>query len=704
MESKTIDISIIISARDISYSIINTIDLLKICKLNIEVIIVIYNIDDSNVNNVLNKYSELDRVSVIKSDFPENGYCFNSGIKNARGKYLFFMKSDGYVVEDGLISLFEHAEKHCLDMAIAWVKYIGGNGAYIKPSHFLGKIDSTTFEETPKLIKNIFPFNRIYRKAFLISYNESIFSDFSNYSSDSKPCIYGYYKAKRIGSVDKVVYIESTKRDKYLIENIKESILISKDLDNSLSTLEKETQKKMRKFFFIKELISDIGIYSKTKSFKNEDIKDVKRILIYNFNLLKYLSAGELDFLKNMYHNNLKKRHLIFNLNFSAFKYFFSKKSIIYYNFIKSLLLFNIGFFCSKIFNVNISLIGEREGKTISDNGFAFFKGVGRRLNCYFVTREKNIEEASKHGNVLKYGSIRHLFYVGLARRYFFDVSMLDISPYWRVLNKKPRNSKKLIFLQHGVMALNRTSFYYDHYSMTCRNELPDMLCVSSNFEKNSFISDYSFPEDIIKVTGLSRYDYLPEVTNKQCNNILYIPTWRNWLEHQSLDEFIKSQYYRSIIDLTSKLSKWASENDHQITLVLHHKMSKFEMNVNLPCVSFRYMSDLNWEHMLSTGRLLVTDYSSVVFDFIRLGKPAITYPFDKEAFLAVRGGEMITDKETPFLASCNNSDEVIENIGKIINDKTTYLNDGQVFFDYNDRLNCNRILTMADELDRTEL
>ena len=61
-------------------------------------------------------------------------------------------------------------------------------------------------------------------KAFLISENESIFSDFSNYSSDSKPCIYGYYKAKRIGSVDKVVYIESTESEKYLIKNIKEFI------------------------------------------------------------------------------------------------------------------------------------------------------------------------------------------------------------------------------------------------------------------------------------------------------------------------------------------------------------------------------------------------------------------------------------------------------------------------------------------------
>ncbi|WP_415846777.1 CDP-glycerol glycerophosphotransferase family protein, partial [Vibrio aquimaris] len=485
---------------------------------------------------------------------------------------------------------------------------------------------------------------------------------------------------------------------------IKESILTSMDLDITLCTFEKETQKKMRKFFFIKDLISKLGEYSKTKSFKSKDIKDVKTFLIYNYYLLKYLSPRELTFLKSIYHNDLKKRHVIFDLNFSAFKYIIRQKSIIYYDFIKSFLLFNIGFCFSKISNVNISLIGEREGKTISDNGFAFFKGVGRRINCYFVTNEKNIEEASKHGNVLKYGSPRHLLYVGLARRYFFDVSMLDVSPYWGVFNKNITDSKKLIFLQHGVTALSRTSFYYDYYSMKYRNELPDMLCVSSEFEKKNLISEYSFPEDIIKVTGFSRYDYLPEVAKKQCKNILYIPTWRNWLEHQSLDEFLNSQYYLSIIELTSKLSKWARENDHKITLVLHHKMSKFKIDFNLPCVSFEYMSDLNWENMLSTGRLLVTDYSSVVFDFIRLGKPAITYPFDKETFLAVRGGEMITDKETPFLASCNNSDEVIENIEKIINDEITYLNDEHVFFDYNDRLNCNRILTMADELDRIEL
>ncbi|RSD26403.1 hypothetical protein EJA03_20195, partial [Vibrio pectenicida] len=150
-------------------------------------------------------------------------------------------------------------------------------------------------------------------------------------------------------------------------------------------------------------------------------------------------------------------------------------------------------------------------------------------------------------------------------------------------------------------------------------------------------------------------------MSREPCNSIIYIPTWRNWLEHQSLENFLKSQYYQSIYDLLSKLSKLASEKNYEVTLVLHHKMSKFKIDFKFPSVSLVYMSDLNWGSLLSKGKLLITDYSSVVFDFIRLGKPAITYPFDRENFLAIRGGEMITDKETPFIASCSSSDDVIE-------------------------------------------
>ncbi|WP_337969440.1 CDP-glycerol glycerophosphotransferase family protein [Vibrio pectenicida] len=682
-------------------SIDNTINSISNYQLHIEIIIVAYDIDNEEFNALLGQYSILSQVSVIKSKASGIGYCFNIGAKNSRGKYLFFMKPDGCVVENGLISLYQHAEKNNLDITIGWVKYIGVNGSYTKPSHFLGRIDSTNIGNYPKLLKNTFPLNRIYKREFLLSGKELEFLDFLKYSDDSYFCINGYYKAEKVGAIDEIVYIEKVHGNKNIIKIFNESIIMSNNIESSLGDLELEFQNKARKLFLIKEMLCEFESLNKKIKCGGEDVKNIKGFLLCNMNIFRYLNGRELSLLKKIFYNDFKSSKKTSEINFKSFNYILKIKIDKYFNFVKSLLFFNVGIVASKFSDRNVSLIGEREGKTISDNGYALFKKSGSIDDFYFITRKENIKEASQYGHTLEYGSIKHLFYVGFARRYFFDVSMLDICLYWRELNTKPRTSKKLIFLQHGVTALSRASFYYDYYSMKCRNELPDMLCVTSEFERKKFISDYSFPEDIIKITGFSRYDYLPNISREPCNSIIYIPTWRNWLEHQSLENFLKSQYYQSIYDLLSKLSKLASEKNYEVTLVLHHKMSKFKIDFKFPSVSLVYMSDLNWGSLLSKGKLLITDYSSVVFDFIRLGKPAITYPFDRENFLAIRGGEMITDKETPFIASCSSSDDVIENVEKIINNENQIFKNESIFFDYHDKLNCHRILEIADKLDR---
>ncbi|RSD31145.1 glycosyltransferase, partial [Vibrio pectenicida] len=129
MESQNPSISLVIPIRERSLSIDNTINSISNYQLHIEIIIVAYDIDNEEFNALLGQYSILSQVSVIKSKASGIGYCFNIGAKNSRGKYLFFMKPDGCVVENGLISLYQHAEKNNLDITIGWVKYIGVNGS-----------------------------------------------------------------------------------------------------------------------------------------------------------------------------------------------------------------------------------------------------------------------------------------------------------------------------------------------------------------------------------------------------------------------------------------------------------------------------------------------------------------------------------------------------------------------------------------------
>ncbi len=54
-----------------------------------------------------------------------------------------------------------------------------------------------------------------------------------------------------------------------------------------------------------------------------------------------------------------------------------------------------------------------------------------------------------------------------------------------------------------------------------------------------------------VEVTGLSRFDTLlnPDVpTKKKKNQLLIIPTWRNWLNEK--ETFVKSEYYSRYLAL----------------------------------------------------------------------------------------------------------------------------------------------------------
>ena len=115
-----------------------------------------------------------------------------------------------------------------------------------------------------------------------------------------------------------------------------------------------------------------------------------------------------------------------------------------------------------------------------------------------------------------------------------------------------------------------------------------------------------------------------------QCTTVLYTPTFRN-------NDATTLKIKQALIEIDKSLEKKADT----ILLFKPHPLDKstfddlfFSSLKNVINVSSEDTQDL-----LCISDVLITDYSSILFDFMITGRPIIAYIFDKEAYISENGG-----------------------------------------------------------------
>ena len=292
-------------------------------------------------------------------------------------------------------------------------------------------------------------------------------------------------------------------------------------------------------------------------------------------------------------------------------------------------------------------------------------------------------------GNVLPFYSFKQRFI------YLFSDVIISSHPDENILNpfwgKNIQlysgliNSEK-VFLQHGVTKDNISSWLRKY------DKNLSLLVTTSDIEKESFYNyDYNYAEDVVQVLGFPRFDNLKNQSDKK--QILIMPSWREALDGLNNKQIKKTDYFKTLNSLinNNELIEMANQYSYKIIFKPHPNVYKFINSFNHD-ESVIFDEHTSYQDLFNNSSILITDYSSVAFDFAYLKKPVIYYQHDDYNF-----SERYFDYETMGFGEVVNDEDkligIIEDYFKnncSIND--VYSKRSEDFFKFKDNKNCFRV------------
>lgn len=191
---------------------------------------------------------------------------------------------------------------------------------------------------------------------------------------------------------------------------------------------------------------------------------------------------------------------------------------------------------------------------------------------------------------------------------------------------------------------------------------------IESGYPRNDFIINNNYKDMIEKIKNQLN---LPK--NKKI--ILYAPTWRD-------NQYYAKGKYKFNLEFDLDMLKTELGNDYIILLRLHYLVAE---NLDLSgyedfIYDFSHHEDIRELYLIAD--MLITDYSSVFFDYANLRRPMIFYVYDIEEYRdKLRGFYFDFEKHAPG-PLVRTTEELIEEIKKIAEFGFTPTEDILAFYD----------------------
>lgn len=365
--------------------------------------------------------------------------------------------------------------------------------------------------------------------------------------------------------------------------------------------------------------------------------------------------------------------------------------------------------FLSVIPHKPIWLVSDRVLKA-GDNGEVFFTYLNEHhkkdVNCYFVISDESedFERLKEIGKIVPFRSNKHKLLHLLCEYNISSHADAHVDKPFKGYEEAYRgiNRSKFIYLDHGIIK-DDMSGWLNRYN---KNIFGFVNATKREWESIKEY-DYLYPDEKVWLTGKPRFDIRYDDRKKIITIML---TWRSFLMDPKTrkngiqkvsKEFVNSDFYKSYCELlkNEKLAQAAKEYDYELW-VMPHPMLQNAMDLFDSLPDYKILDwKTPYQDIYVNSALMLTDYSSAVFDFAYLHKPVVYWQFDYEEFFSgkhsfVKGyfdyeKDGFGEVEYSLDQAVNRIIEYMQNDCKM---KEKYRERVDDFFSFQDRNNCKRL------------
>lgn len=675
---------------------------------NEEIIIVVNGNDEDGIIDLINSYD--DKLNISIKTFENEigvGRARNEGLKMAQGKYVYFIDSDDYLYLDALSKLIEAARNTDAD-------FINGEriNTYFIRNRFKEELLETAPLKQNKLSNEEYSFKLLVGNSTnsmevlsvlhaLIKKDvikETLFNEQNRYFSDYEFIIDIFNNINSFYGVEDAIYAKRQSDDPIKLTSLSqeergdEFLLYCDEYDKVLNRISSLNAKKyellkqemLNKFY--RYYYNDFAVnYARNpnEKWRAEYFNELYKILDkFNPNKLGLFKKMEIKAFQEK--NNKKLKSFIqFRFIFNRFKQM--AKS---YELIKTLIYLNI--FNKKPINENQIFIESFRGDFYSDSPKYLYqyllKHYGDKFDFVWVMNHRGSKIPGNPKTVKKY-----------SLSYFKQAAK---SKYWLTNTRQAallskRKDQILISTWHGTplkrLGFDMGNLYLDdpeskfnykkdssewNYLISPNKFTTDKL--RSSFAYDGKVLEYGYPRNDIL------YDYDDDIVNKIKSKldlpvdkkiILYAPTWR---DDESYD--IGKVGFSLKLDLDN-LKKSLSD-DYIILIRTHYFISDNLDLSNFKSFAFDVSKYEDIAELYLISDILITDYSSVFFDFANLKRPILFFTYDLDKYSKMLRGfylDITSEVPGPLLYS---TDEVIDAINNINEIKTRYHDKYEEFYE----------------------
>ncbi|MGY3746862.1 bifunctional glycosyltransferase/CDP-glycerol:glycerophosphate glycerophosphotransferase [Vagococcus salmoninarum] len=623
----------------------------------------------------------------------------NAAIKKALGKYILFLDSDDWLHSSTIELTFNAAEEE-EDTDLVYFNYTTSNpktkwrGMAYYPNEAFLKADYILNEDCEKLLalQPYFCVNKLYKKEFIISNNIAFGEGY--FYEDIEFYAHVATTANKIRVIPNLLYyvrVNENSTTQSLDTENSEIHLISY-MQAVTATYEKfSPRSRLAKYNLLKYLLDRLFIYVDRRLVNNKEIrnkyitegiellveKNQDTVFPNTYKSDYYYSFFKTDYFKNKDIEKLKKVYSFKAFDKKKLKRFAENHRLASEgkNVLNRINVFNNHDFILNRGSLERNITKREKKQTIKENkplvnyrenmvatedkilmlGFDYdYKGNSRYLFEYlksyfsteqlkFVTTDERVPEDYRIEPRSKEFDV------------WLSTSKAIIAESWVPLDFYIHDNQKLIQLWHGT-PLKKLLFDSHEIEIVSANPSHkvrkkwdvnrwDYLLSDSPIATKKFKTAFSIEESDIIETGYSRNNWLLE--NKQNTQlksaikeklsvaneeiiILYAPTWRDY--NYKTDERVMDY----LLDF-SQLEKHLELPSNHVFLFNPHDMdvdNDSTNNVNKKSIP----KDVDTQELLLVADIVISDYSSIIFDCLYADVPFYLLMKDKQQYAESRG------------------------------------------------------------------